>query len=271
MSINQTMQEGWQMVSRASLNVQNLGAWSVNDYLFAYQTTYTDTTVVTGDRQIAAQNPDNRPADQYLYKMPIDANGVRLRFLVSDTDDDVVNARLWGWDINGAGFDMVTWTTIQAGACTCNKNPHTGLSLIHLAYTDGGVAAIAVGDTITGATGGATAVIEKVILTSGTWAGGDAAGFLDLKTISGTFEAENLNTPTQDNIAAITTDVLYFRYADLLTESVDKCSAAAVVDGANGIAETYFDLRGRTYLFCDFDCDGTATAGIDAICLAKWY
>ena len=45
-----------------------------------------------------------------------------------------------------------------------------------LAYTSGGTGEVSVGDTITGATSEATATIVSISLTSGTWAGGDAAG-----------------------------------------------------------------------------------------------
>lgn len=48
-------------------------------------------------------------------------------------------------------------------------------------------------DTVVGATSEATAAVAYVSLSSGTWAGGDAAGTLYVRTVSGTFEAENLN------------------------------------------------------------------------------
>ena len=45
---------------------------------------------------------------------------------------------------------------------------------------------IKVGDTVTGA-GGATGVVTAVVLLSGTWAGDNAAGYLFIKTKTGTF------------------------------------------------------------------------------------
>lgn len=53
---------------------------------------------------------------------------------------------------------------------------------------DAGLAAgpIKVGDTVTGA-GGATGVVTAVVVYSGTWAGNNAAGYLCLKTKTGTF------------------------------------------------------------------------------------
>jgi hypothetical protein len=75
-----------------------------------------------------------------------------------------------------------------------------------LAFTSGGTTAIAVGNTITGATGGATAVVMSVEVTSGTWAGGDAAGELIIMTQVGTFESENLNVGASSNLATIAAD-----------------------------------------------------------------
>jgi len=61
-------------------------------------------------------------------------------------------------------------------------------------FSGGGTNEIAAGDTITGATSGATAIIEEVLLYSGSWAGGDAAGFFiaERQDISGTFGSENV-------------------------------------------------------------------------------
>lgn len=61
-------------------------------------------------------------------------------------------------------------------------------------FSGGGTNEIKVGETITGVTSGAIAVVEEVILVSGTWAGGNAAGFfvVDPEQITGTFGSENV-------------------------------------------------------------------------------
>lgn len=61
-----------------------------------------------------------------------------------------------------------------------------------LTFTSGGTTAIVTGNTITGQTSGATATVLHVVLTSGSWAGGDAAGRMYIKSQTGTFQAENL-------------------------------------------------------------------------------
>jgi hypothetical protein len=75
-----------------------------------------------------------------------------------------------------------------------------------ISFTSGGTVEVLAGDTITGATGGATAVVTKVILTSGTWAGGTAAGRIFFASQTGTFQAENLNIGASLNVATIAGD-----------------------------------------------------------------
>lgn len=75
-----------------------------------------------------------------------------------------------------------------------------------LAFTSGGTYEIAEGDTITGATSAATAVITRVVVTSGDWTTGDAAGYLYFASDTGTFQAENLNVDANLNVATIAGD-----------------------------------------------------------------
>jgi hypothetical protein len=62
-----------------------------------------------------------------------------------------------------------------------------------LSYTSGGSYQVVAGDILVGAASGATARVVSLTLTSGTWAGGDAAGVLSFVDQSGTFQSENLN------------------------------------------------------------------------------
>ena len=71
-----------------------------------------------------------------------------------------------------------------------------------LAYNSGGTYEVMPGDTITGNTSAATAVVVACGLASGTWAGGDAAGTFTLQEQSGTFSAaETLNVGGNTNVA----------------------------------------------------------------------
>lgn len=87
------------------------------------------------------------------------------------------------------------------------KSTTAGWSLVDLgrslSFTSGGVYVTAAGDTITGATSGATALVKRVLITSGTFAGGDAAGRLILASQVGTFQAENINVGANLNVMTI--------------------------------------------------------------------
>ena len=61
-------------------------------------------------------------------------------------------------------------------------------------------------DTITGETSEATATVKEIWITSGTWGGENAAGFLYLLDQTGTFESENLNVGANSNVATISAD-----------------------------------------------------------------
>lgn len=56
-----------------------------------------------------------------------------------------------------------------------------------LSFTGGLPAGIAEGDTVTGATSGATGVVRRVVVQTGTFAGSNAAGYLIIPTVTGTF------------------------------------------------------------------------------------
>lgn len=87
------------------------------------------------------------------------------------------------------------------------KSSASGWTLValgrELSFTSGGTIEIVEGNTITGATSAATGVVSRVVLTSGTWAGGNAAGKFILSSQTGTFVAENLNVGANPNLATI--------------------------------------------------------------------
>lgn len=56
-----------------------------------------------------------------------------------------------------------------------------------------GTASFSEGDTVTGGTSGATATVERVVLTSGAW-DGTGAGYLVLSGITGTFQSETITS-----------------------------------------------------------------------------
>lgn len=69
-------------------------------------------------------------------------------------------------------------------------------------FSSGGTTEVEVGDTIKGATSNATARVYKVLVYSGTWAGGDAAGFFIVKDVSGTFGSEAIYVSSDETAGA---------------------------------------------------------------------
>lgn len=82
-------------------------------------------------------------------------------------------------------------------------------TLKSLAFSSGGPYVIRPGDLIVGATGGATARVVSVLLSGGTWAGGDATGTLILVDLSGgAFGSENLDVGDNKNVATAAADAV---------------------------------------------------------------
>ena len=78
-----------------------------------------------------------------------------------------------------------------------------------LDFTSGGSYQPRPGETIEGASSGATGFIESVDRTSGSWAGGTAAGTITIRRKSGTFESENLNIGNESNVATTDGTIVY--------------------------------------------------------------
>lgn len=84
-------------------------------------------------------------------------------------------------------------TLLEARMYKATSSGWTQVSLGYELAFDGGTSAIADNDVVTGATSGATGTVKRVVLESGTWASGDAAGRLIFASITGTFQNnENL-------------------------------------------------------------------------------
>lgn len=98
---------------------------------------------------------------------------------------DGLSAKLWKSSASG-------WVQVSLGR--------------EVAFTSGGPTEPIEGQTVTGATSTATGVIGRVIVTSGTWAGGDAAGRLILKSQTGAFQSENINIGASLDVLTVAGD-----------------------------------------------------------------
>lgn len=92
------------------------------------------------------------------------------------------------WDYKGDRYAFRDNAGGTAGAMW--KSTSTGWMAVSLGYEIGfnlGSVEIAEGMTITGNTSSATALVKRVLLRTGTWAGGDATGYMVIENITGTF------------------------------------------------------------------------------------
>ncbi len=78
-----------------------------------------------------------------------------------------------------------------------------GMAIRELSYTSGGTYTPAKGHTITGEISGATAIVYSVTVDSGSWAGGDAAGTLQIRSQTETFQEETVKIGTNLDVASI--------------------------------------------------------------------
>ncbi|MFA6315741.1 MAG: hypothetical protein WC648_05240 [Candidatus Paceibacterota bacterium] len=150
------------------------------------------------------------------------------------------------WQYNGIKYAFRN----NAGdtAAAMYKSSATGWVLCDMgrtvAFTSGGTTEITENTALVGATSGATATAKRILLTSGTWAGGDAAGTLILYTQVGTFQAENLNiSGGAANVATIGAN-----------------STAVTLTKGGFYRFVNYNFRGSTDTFRMYGCDGVNKA-----------
>ena len=136
------------------------------------------------------------------------------------------------------------------------KSTSGGWTLVALgremSFTSGGTVVIAEGNTITGATSAATAVITRVVLESGSWAAGDAAGRLIFASQTGNFVAENLNVGASLNVATVAANSSAITLSPLgtykcLTYNFTGSTDTARMYGCNGVNRA-FEFDGTVFV-----------------------
>jgi hypothetical protein len=116
----------------------------------------------------------------------------------------------------------------------------------------GGVAAISEGDTISQTVSSATALVRRVVLESGTWGGGDAAGRLIISSITGAFNAVNVlqvsaaTKATASSLATAITIVKGGRYETIVSNFTGSTATRRIYgcDGKN----RGFEFDGSVYV-----------------------
>lgn len=136
---------------------------------------------------------------------------------------------------NAAGLSFATYDASAPGTYTRT-------------FTSGGTYEVLPGDTLVGATSAATCRVVSITLSSGTWAGGDAAGTFTVDTHSGTFQSENLNVGDNTNVATIAgamsavaasdiSGVIIARDAKIATSELTWPSGATTAQKAAALAQ----------------------------------
>jgi hypothetical protein len=116
-------------------------------------------------------------------------------------------------------------------------------------FSSGGTNQISPGDKIVGATSGASAIVEEVLLASGSWAGGDAAGFFTVLegSLVGTFQSENVYDATTQasagtDDATVTVNVVHNMAITTAAASATGTSAISRLEGTAGSAGAGFTI-----------------------------
>lgn len=107
-----------------------------------------------------------------------------------------------------------------------------------LAFTSGGTVVPVVGNTITGHTSSATAYIQAITVTGGSWGAGTASGTFTLRRVTGTFQAENLDIGANLNVATI---------------AGPPISSLPIVTTAGGLADRVLYVSGGPEQYPDTD------------------
>ena len=150
----------------------------------------------------AQVTPDGNTVFSTLTELDAESGGYATKDLANSVVTDALTAAKWYLSTNsdgkaeaqyGAADTPLEW--VFNADDVANSDTAYGIFMwsLTIAFTSGGTVELKVGDTITSVVGGETAVCTSVRLTSGTWAGGDAAGVLCLKTQSDVFQAGAIN------------------------------------------------------------------------------
>ena len=108
--------------------------------------------------------------------------------------------------------------------------------LLFIAFTDGGTTAINSGDTVVGVSSGATGVVQGTpVLTSGSWAAGNAAGIILFSSRTGTFSAGEWLRVGSVNRAKVGTLLSFVNGGTTAINSGDTVVGAS--SGATGVIQ----------------------------------
>ena len=125
-----------------------------------------------------------------------------------------------------------------------------GMKGAELAFTSG--SALSIGETLTGATGGATSVLEAYHITSGSLTGLDAAGTLYLKDNVADYQAEDLNGSTSGANCATVGGIQTNKLASVTDAAGTETTNAAFSDTPTNWTKLRMEIfEGWIYFYVD--------------------
>jgi len=158
------------------------------------------------------------------------------------------------WDSRGL---WVKNTTVNGGAGDCRYIKYRSANSFYsqavewatLSF-DGGTTEIVKGATIEDETSGATAVVDQIVVTSGTWGGNDAAGDMILKAVDGDFgDGNNIQVSSSTYAVADGDSALGMRgYTAVSWSPADSIEPMSDVDlGADAPSTDQFENPSTVY------------------------
>ena len=148
--------------------------------------------------------------------------------------------------------DVYAWRNNAAGtAMAIYKSTTSGWVLVPLGYElqfNTGTGEIFEGNTIVGQTSGATAVVTRVAVSSGTWVAGTAAGYINFASVTGNFSAgENIRVGGVTKALAVAAQAAITLSPGGTVECViDDFGGGSRVYGADGV-NFGFEFDGTVY------------------------
>ena len=231
--------------------------WVIIDETTSSGTEPTDLAVTERTYQLAKAASASGDDEISIFDIPRNWNGIKLR-AIGITDNGTATYQIYLGTLGDGNLDAGS-TGQDAELAYLGEFAFVigQQSSIYsqVAFTSGGTRTPVAGETVTGATSTKTAIIISITISSGTFAGGDAAGTLLVRTQSGAFQSENLDLTTLIggsvlNAMTIGADMLRFELADtLVVTSSDWVPTIGVASPVSDrVAEGDVDLQGADVL-----------------------
>ena len=147
---------------------------------------------------------------------------------------------------------------LGAGVCIEYNSLKCWIAPNRIAFTSGGTTELLTGTKIEGGTSEATGIVRAIEVTSGTWAGGDAAGWIYFESTTGTWNSSeqiNRTKPTDSSNIATTNGSIEGNIGNGNTEFVVKSATGGAA--ANQTATSVTSVHHEWAALADFESQFT--------------